>query len=71
MVQIQIYDLQLSVSYDVQKYKKDWRVNLFWTKKMKIKTENQNRNDGNRRQMTIFIADEGISDSKCCFLNHL
>ena len=32
--------------------------------KTTIKTENQNRNEENRRQIVDFIADNGISDAK-------
>ena len=32
--------------------------------KTTIKTENQNRNEKNRRQIVDFIADNGISDAK-------
>ena len=32
--------------------------------KTTIKPKNRNRNDGNRRQIIDFIADNGISDSK-------
>ena len=32
--------------------------------KTTLKTENQNRNEENRRQIINFIADNGISDSK-------
>ena len=32
--------------------------------KTTIKTENQNRNEENRRQIIDFIADNGISDAK-------
>ena len=32
--------------------------------KTTIKTENRNRNEENRRQIVVFIADNGISDAK-------
>lgn len=32
--------------------------------KTTLKTENQNRNKENRRQIIVFIADNGISDAK-------
>ena len=39
-------------------------MNVEWSDKTTIKTENQNRNEENRRQIVDFIADNGISDAK-------
>ena len=39
-------------------------INANESDKTTIKPKNRNRNDGNRRQIIDFIADNGISDSK-------
>ena len=39
-------------------------MNVEESDKTTIKTENQNRNEENRRQIVDFIADNGISDAK-------
>ena len=39
-------------------------INANESDKPTIKPKNRNRNDGNRRQIIDFIADNGISDSK-------
>ena len=39
-------------------------MNVEESDKTTIKTENQNRNEENRRQILDFIADNGISDAK-------
>ena len=39
-------------------------MNVEWSDKTTTKTENQNRNEKNRRQIVDFIADNGISDAK-------
>ena len=39
-------------------------MNAAESDKTTIKTENQNRNEENRRQIVDFIADNGISDAK-------
>ena len=39
-------------------------MNVEGSDKTTIKTENQNRNEENRRQIIDFIADNGISDAK-------
>ena len=50
---MQMYQIELIASMNVEE-----------SDKTTIKTENQNRNEKNRRQIVDFIADNGISDAK-------
>ena len=50
-VRVKVFELQAS-------------MNVEWSDKTTTKTENQNRNEENRRQIVDFIADNGISDAK-------
>ena len=50
-VRVKVFELQAS-------------MNVEWSDKTTTKTENQNRNEKNRRQIVDFIADNGISDAK-------